>query len=675
MSSVMKIRTTDKPWNKRRFARTLAAVLAFSVFLPVQVSAAEDETAVEAQTNENKLSYLELVDSFTTAERIPSKRLDTPANVTVITAAEIEANHYTSVAEALSHVNGSYILNGAGYTDLDNNVYGHPNGMHDQSLNGSQKTIILLNGRRTNFIPSIDAVERIEIVKGGASALYGSEAVGGVVNIITKKGEFNETTLDLSTGSWNQRNYRITNRGSDGKLGWFVAGSLNKSEPYYYRGERTYNYSGTVTDSDDNAFSVRLDNKFDDSSSLTLEFLHSTQNTNNYLQWKPLRGLSPEYGDLYNDVSLSYNFKEDTTTPGFLRYFNNYGKNFSFSRLFGNTRLQGVDYQNGWELGQHKIIAGVEWQRTEWQHILVDNNKMKVTNTAYYLQDTVSLGDKWTLIPGVRLDHNSAFGNQWSPKGAANYRADDKTKVYASWGRVYRAPTPKELYANKGIIFDEIYYDVAGIPFLQGSFWVGHSQLEPEKGHSESIGFEHDFDDRTNLTVDLFQNKIHGSLDTLEHMYWDYDYDNEIWLLEHTFDFSNAKDEKHRGIDISFRQAINEHFNYSLGYVHTHNEKEQPQGSTLYKAVVPPNSYRVGVHYDNRDVKANLSGRIGIGLDENIFLSNKYTVLDFNTSYDLTDSATLYFKFNNFTNQRYSHYAGGFPNPGRSVLVGAQFKF
>ena len=87
----------------------VASALAFLV-LPTNFAAAEEvdteELVLPSESNEGELKYGELVDYFVTAERIPTHRMDTPANVTVITAAEIEANHYQDLAEALSHVNG-----------------------------------------------------------------------------------------------------------------------------------------------------------------------------------------------------------------------------------------------------------------------------------------------------------------------------------------------------------------------------------------------------------------------------------------------------------------------------------------------------------------------------------------------------------------------------------------
>ncbi|MBQ9479780.1 MAG: TonB-dependent receptor plug domain-containing protein, partial [Selenomonadaceae bacterium] len=127
----------------------------------------EDETLVEPEVNEDSLKYLLLVDSFETAERIPTRRLSTPAEVVVVTADEIDANHYQSVSEALSHVNSIVASNGIGVG----------------SLNGNDRILTLVDGRRSFMYPPIKAIERIEIVKGGGSALYGSDAVGGVINI------------------------------------------------------------------------------------------------------------------------------------------------------------------------------------------------------------------------------------------------------------------------------------------------------------------------------------------------------------------------------------------------------------------------------------------------------------------------------------------------------------
>ena len=117
--------------------RLLAASLALTTFLPATLTfAAEADTAVEAETNVDYLNYLELEDYFFAAERIPTNKWDTPANVHVITAEEIEANHYQSVGEALSHVNGVIVSNlGMVLTPTI-------------EMNGTDRVLLLLDGRR-----------------------------------------------------------------------------------------------------------------------------------------------------------------------------------------------------------------------------------------------------------------------------------------------------------------------------------------------------------------------------------------------------------------------------------------------------------------------------------------------------------------------------------------------
>ncbi|MBQ9477999.1 MAG: TonB-dependent receptor plug domain-containing protein, partial [Selenomonadaceae bacterium] len=200
--------------SKKRWALTLALALMASSFVPSNMAAAEDvepetvelsedETAVEPEVNEDSLRYLLLVDSFETAERIPTRRLSTPAEVMVVTADEIDANHYQDVFEAVSHLTGMIASNG----------------LSAAMLNGNDRVLWLVDGRRTFITPPMKAIERIEVVKGGGSALYGSDAVSGVINIITKRGDHDETTLDINTGSWHRHKYEFTNQGNDGKLG------------------------------------------------------------------------------------------------------------------------------------------------------------------------------------------------------------------------------------------------------------------------------------------------------------------------------------------------------------------------------------------------------------------------------------------------------------------------
>ena len=154
-----------------------------------------------------------------TASRNLETIYDAHANVSVVTSKEIEEKHYTTVSEALKHVPGvniqNYSATGANYSA----DYLH--------INGTSHVLVLVDGMRANtngsvfsvFQPSeisnMDNIERIEVLKGSASTLYGSDAVGGVINIITKKpkaGE-NKTKLSASAGSYGKQTYNLYNQG------------------------------------------------------------------------------------------------------------------------------------------------------------------------------------------------------------------------------------------------------------------------------------------------------------------------------------------------------------------------------------------------------------------------------------------------------------------------------
>lgn len=610
--------------------------------------AEENQTVVlPSEENEGNLDYLTLVDSFVTAERIPTSRFDTPANVTVITADEIEANHYKSINEALYHVTG--VLDG-------------------RYLNGSARTLVLIDGVKKSLYPPMNMIERIEIVKGGGSALYGTDAVGGVINIITKKGTTDQTTFDLSFGSWETRNYEFSNETVLGKLHWFASGNFSSRDMPNLVGENGNN----IRDYDNRKFAINLGYSFTDRNSLELYLSYYKENFGQ--SWNNHHG--SEKG---NEFSLVYDFKKGTSTPGFLKYYNGfYNAEYDNALIATNgdiwqgapyrQRIQNLQYQNGWEFGKHKFITGLEYNRINRKSWYWDYDNKKNTNTAFYLQDTISIDDKWTLIPGVRFDHNSASGNKWSPKFAANYRADDKTKIFASWGNVYRSPNLNELYTS-------VYHQNDGLRTLR---LLGNQYLNPESGHTETIGIEHNFDDNTNIRASIFNTKMKGYIGRVSEKEYDpigyFNNDDGSYYWNDTYD--NIATQKHRGFELDFQQKINDHFQYNIGYAFLKNKFHVDENRRGYYYAFPKNNIYLALHYANRGFKANLYGRVANGIaDTESFdrFSRTYFILDANVSYDVEDFATVYLVCNNITNKNYA--LGDNHSLGRSFMAGAKFRF
>lgn len=604
-------------------------------------------TALAAEADDEAT---DLGETVVTAERIPTTAMSTPADVAVITAEDIEANHYADVAEALNHVPGVVMTNGASGND------------QVVRINGEERVVVMVDGERLNDdqgsmsrasatltrIPSMKDIERIEVVKGAGSALYGSDAVGGVVNIITKRAKENRTQVDLNTGSWHTHNYEIYNQGSDiGGLSWTIAAGLQKRGYFDYKDQQGNTTKMGGSDYSNNGVSLNLRQQLKGDNSIGLRFAHRTMDGGSpaYDTW----GYYGPAGEFYsknqqqimNDVSVTYRFKEDTKLPGYLRYFNHY-KATQFDGGF-STRLQGVDYQNGWQLDEkNKFVAGAEWYRSISSNTNVNAGNYEdktITTEAIYLQDSMHFADKWTFVPGLRMDHHSKFGTHWSPKAALNYRPDRDTKIYASWGRVFKAPTA-----------DDLYY--------ANAYMHGNPNLDPEAGHVETVGVSHVFAPGTSLDLSYMNSVLHDAI---------------VWVNT-SGDATNVAEEKKHAFMLNWKQALSDQWSYDLGYTYTHTESDAKGGYLNYNSM--PNGYRIGLHYAQGPWKANLEGRMGTGLDKTYYGDSRYTVFDFNTSYAATPQLTIYAKALNFTNEAYSRYAGwNYPAPGRFFQIGMTYTF
>lgn len=630
-------------WNTKNAHRKLSAAVAVALLTGGYCT--NDAYANEVQDRD---TYT-LPDVVVTAERVPTQISQTAANVAVVTAEEIAENHYRDVAEAISHVNGVVVSN---------------NMMQDAvRLNGDERVLVLVDGRRINTsqgmamnrataslkeAPPMSMIERIEIVKGGGSALYGSDAAGGVINIITKRGKENRTTIDVAAGAWSTQEYRVMHEGSAGSWSWTVGGGLER------RGYMRFKYDGETrrmptSDYRNNNLNLRVDKKFGAGNSLTLSFDHRGLTGNSYYYDNYAKSFVPSYHAtrLYNDWSAAYNFKENTETPGVLRVFNNH-KSMEFGGAF-QSKMTGIEYQNGWRLGaHHRLVAGVDWHHSKSANAQSGYAGRTLTNTAAYVQDTAEFG-KWSIIPGVRMDRHSTFGTHYSPKIAVNYAASDKTQAYASWGRVFNAPNA-----------DDLYYHVEGF----GWGLYGDPNLRPESGYTATVGVRHAFDGTKSIEVSAFRSKIHDAIN---------------WKSRGANTYAeNIELEKKRGIELNYRQELSKKWSYDLGYSYIRRERDSSNGKGLVweNRDAQPNGYRAGIRYSADAWTVNLHATRAAGLDSEQFGRKSYTVVDLNADYAIDTHTNAYVKLLNLTNAQYSVLTGkNYPGQGRFFEAGLTYEF
>jgi vitamin B12 transporter len=607
-----------------------------------------------------------------TANRIPTKLSETAANVTVITAEEIANHHYSDVAEALRHVNGVVVTEAA---------------MSRQDIvriDGDDRVIVMIDGRRMNMdkgaatgragidlktIASMTNVERIEIVKGAGSVLYGSDAVGGVINIITKKGKGEtSSTLDISSGSWGTNKVDFTTQGSENDWSWFVtAGSQNQDYMKYK------NYKNNSTEKMDNSdytkenTTFRLDKQLDEKSSLTFNFEHMTDESGQWYQAPGYTyyGVSTHYLNdrmtkLVNNWALSYNYKEDSNLPSHIRYYNNYTTQ-GFNDVDGGSgyarytnKMQGVDWQEGWQVDEkNKIVTGTEWRETE-----IDNGaahggnyvNKKLGNKAVFIEDTIQIDDKLSFVPGVRYDDHSMFGGKTTSKAALNYKVNDTSNIYISWGQIFNAPNADDLYWN-----DPAY------------FMYGNPNLRPETGDKTTIGFNTKLNKKTSLNLSVFKSEIKDAIG------WIYDSSTYITMPQ------NANHQTKKGFEISTNHKLNDNWSVDTGYSYIKTETKVEKDAYKWdENNSRPNGYRIGINYNDEKWSNSVIGSAGTGRSNRYYTSN-YWIWDANVNYKMNPAMTAYLKVNNITNEAYelTGYTniGAFPMQGRNFQLGVKYTF
>ena len=191
-----------------------------------------------------EMQTFEMDEFVVTAARTETRLVDTPANISVVGTQQIEERKYQDVSEVLKDVSGVTVLD-IGVGTQEKII----------KLNGDDRVLVLVDGRRVsteigstaggrgsmdmNQLPDTSMIERVEVLKGAGGALYGSEAVGGVINIITKKADRTNGKISLGFGSFGAEDKKMMYSAKQGKTGVTVVASRYEQDYYKFRDAKT----------------------------------------------------------------------------------------------------------------------------------------------------------------------------------------------------------------------------------------------------------------------------------------------------------------------------------------------------------------------------------------------------------------------------------------------------
>lgn len=566
------------------------------------------------------------------------------SNTTVITAENMEAHQDTTVQQALQRVTG---------VTVNEMVPGISSYV---KLNGDDRVLILVDGQSLAnaqgsgygrgsvdlaSLPGIGAIDHIEVTKGSGSVRYGSGAVGGVINIVTKKGDRRESSLDAYTGSWGMHGYTLTDSGRAGATSWLVSGSLEQREYYAFpHGANTDHSRGDISKK---SLSLRLDQDLTDQTSLTVKAYHQDYHGHGSTYKADPAGwyltANKPIDRLVNDYSVTYHFKKQTAQPGFLRYFNDYQRTYWSNHYF--TRTQGLEWQDNWQLGSHQhVTAGAEWTEdmgTNYEAHYIDKKRH---NQAFYAEDALTFG-KFTVTPGLRWDNSSTYGVHQTPRLAMNYKANKDFNVYTSWGRVFSPPR----------LNDQFYIT---------STSHGNENLQPEEGYTQTLGFQYQAGPKTSLEGSIF----HSNLENV--IRW-----NRA-VMPH--EAENLDEEDKRGFELTWKQKVNDKWDYEGGYSYIRTKVDKGAGLTFDTTYNQPNGYHAGIHYHSGKWQAGADMTAGTGRNDTYYRNNSYVVWNVSASYSPDAATTMYVKVNNLNDEAYDLYHN-YPAAGRNWQVGVKKKF
>lgn len=603
-----------------------------------------------------------------TASRVEQSNFDSHANVNVVTRKDIEENHYQTVAEALREVPGvtiqNYSATGANYSS--DYLY----------INGTSHVVVLVDGQRANtngsvssvFQPSevsnMDNIERIEVLKGSASTLYGSDAVGGVINIITRQPVAGEVTTKVSGewGSYGKQAYNIYHQGmSEGGLYWTVNGQIDKMHDY-----KDGHGNNNVNKIDSKSYGVKIGQKFDDKADINFTYSryrldYGRPETSSDMMGPTIFTGGMTEGKKDNTkyaVNFVYNFDENFSNT--FSYFSrtadldddiNHPKKLWLMR----EKTWGFSDQLTYQNGNHTLIGGYDYYKDAMNKYVdqyTPNMRGEVDNKAFFIQDTMKFG-KLTLTPGVRFSEHSEYGNKTTASGVVAYDFSDATTAYASYKEFFRAPYLYELFNPS----------------------MGSTKLDPESGNTKEVGINTRIDDNTTFAAHYFQT----------------DSDNLIGFNNETWHYYNAGAERIKGWDVQLNKRFDDNFSATFAYTHINIPANSDAVNDNRDGYIPKGTYDVTLNYEKDKFNGHLNfkgivDRPGRKAIENEVMDTYKTVWTANAAFNYkpVKEMNLFFRVNNLFDRMYTDMtydmrnpggAGWYSQPGRSFIAGVEYTF
>ena len=583
-------------------------------------------TATSADANGAPESHIINV----TANRMALLNLDTPAAMDVITDKDIMNSGAKNAFDAVNMVPGitsfSYGASGLEYGAMDSRV----------NIRGLERgSLILVNGVPMNLngkgglssIPT-GSIARIEVLKGAASALYGSDAMSGVVNVITKTPTKEGGSATIGVGNMGSQTYKI-NYGTPRFLIGIERGFFGKQDPSTpvrtdsVSHPRGYEYY-TARDKG-NSLGIFMSGKLSDK--VTLNFsrfegksAYAQLSTESNATNRNRHSTTYAYDDSKNNASLIY---KDGNTTGTLFYNDRdlKGKNRkhslpSYTSNDSNyiARQYGFDVQHEWDFrgGKDYLIAGVlgkrETYRTTSGPVYASPHRHSLDLYGSY---SYQINPTWSTVVGLRYtDIKDPVKNQHvlTPQFQLNHRINKESSVYMNVGKAFTMPNLSDTFKT----VNRQYQSVSG------------RNLKPEEGWNYELGYKH-ITNKDSWKIAAFY------MDFKNFFSWKPDSNGKMTIRVNGGRYRNV------GIEAQYGRKLTDHLKMTVGASYS-NPKQMEIDKNYWKQANPKLQFTGGIHYNSSTwtagssinfVTKRMKNRDG-GINPNLVAWNAYVGYQFN---------------------------------------------